>query len=468
MHVKASLTAKGYVVRNARRRDRAPDEAARPERSAEEASQLQLQQKAGAPLEPHLVLPLTELRNDGHLVSAQDLLPEPMPAPAAQEVAGGGARQQHPLRITIPESAEYVLESGPPAPCAGLAASARELLLALGGGTGATIGGTGSLVLDQALARRMRLQDEVVLVLLMVVYLTTLSVSAVRVHQQSGNNSRTTYYADPRFHHSLVQGHDVAGFLEAFNQAPKGVQLRVVGFAPTAVDTPGTVYWRGGGYSVAFSFSLDLSAWAVRGCDSGFSASAGAVVGEVLEDGIVAEDLANLREFLAGSGNDLATVELHKVVLWANWEELACNIKQRIRQCGFDGLISIERTDEELLTVYKNKQWANFMHSKSLKVILALTFMGWLLYIPYMWLRVSKLRVRSFHRIDISIGDYWRLIADNLTASGFQTGDHGQPQVDASAAPSDSGAWFDVSHSDLASHDGDSDPEDGAPPATSL
>merc|ERR1719343_996037 len=59
------------------------------------------------------------------------------------------------------------------------------------------------------------------------------------------------------------------------------------------------------------------------------------------------------------------------------------------------------------------------MHSKSLKVILALSVIGWAVYAPYMWFRCNRLRVRCRHRVNIQIGEYWRLIADNLSGHGF-------------------------------------------------
>ncbi|CAK0885805.1 unnamed protein product, partial [Prorocentrum cordatum] len=69
----------------------------------------------------------------------------------------------------------------------------------------------------------------------------------------------------------------------------------------------------------------------------------------------------------------------------------------------FTGIISIDRTESDSMQIYKNKQWANFMHSKTLKVILALSLVGWVAYLPYMYLRSSVVRVRSFFRVDIAI-----------------------------------------------------------------
>merc|ERR1740138_1636791 len=135
---------------------------------------------------------------------------------------------------------------------------------------------------------------------------------------------------------------------------------------------------------------------------------------------VEAEDLGELRDFLAFNRNDLATVEVKKEISWKDWEELATNIKHRIRQSGYQGELCIERTNVDNLTVYKNLQWANFIHSKALKVIVALSIFGWAFYAPYLWLRCTVLAIRSRHRVDITIDEYWPLIADHLTANGFE------------------------------------------------
>jgi len=48
--------------------------------------------------------------------------------------------------------------------------------------------------------------------------------------------------------------------------------------------------------------------------------------------GLADQDLEELRRFLPENTNDLATVSMMKEVSWDDWEELATNIKQKIRQ----------------------------------------------------------------------------------------------------------------------------------------
>lgn len=337
----------------------------------------------------------------------------------------------------------------------------QQTMMALGGGSGASLGATGSPAMDRDLVRRMRLQDDAAMLLLFSVYFMTLFFSASLAYRQSHNHSRVTYYADPRYHNEVMETHDCEAFLGAFNRCPKHAYLRVTGLSRVDDDSPGGIEWRNGFYRIDFTFALDLSPWIVpegsaslsaalgqrpaplaatatasaevagarpatgfyrresASAEAGAPAPAAVEAEEILEDGVVAEDLAKLRDFLAYNRNDLATVEVTKKLAWKDWEELATNIKHRIHQCGYDGEIAIERTSMDLLKVYKNEQWANFMHSKALKVIVALSILGWIIYAPYVWLRCTALEVRARHRVDITIDEYWPLIADNLSANGF-------------------------------------------------
>lgn len=309
----------------------------------------------------------------------------------------------------------------------------KDWVMALGGGTGARLKHNGPY-LDRTVARSMRMQDEVVLTLLLFVYFATLSVSAKLAYRQSSNNSRVTFYADQRYHLASCYGFELETFLEAFNTSPKGAYLRVTGYTPAARDAPGSFNWRGSSYLVDFSFSLDLSPWVMRGPASREVAEA-----DVRSDGVVAMDLAPLEHLLEAQagGNPLAIVQLKKEVTWSNWEELATNIKQQIRQGGFTGIINIDCTEQESMSIYRNAQWANFMHSKSFKVILALSIVGWAFYAPYMWLRCVRFPVRCLHHIDIEIGDYWPLIAGHLSAHGFdQNLNSGRSNEDTSSLDS--------------------------------
>jgi len=293
-----------------------------------------------------------------------------------------------------------------------------NLLLNIGSGTGAAPGGTGDLVLDQELMRRMRLQDKVVMMLLLVAYLGCLAFSANLAYRQSLNNSPVTYYGDPRYYTQTIDTHDLEDFLEAFNTPPKEAQLQITGFEPlpplheSFVDA--AVDWLGSRYRISFSFALDLSPWVVH---DGGQAAAGAGSGA----GVSVEDLERLRDFLEHDTNDLAALQIHKEIHWPDWEELATNIKHQIRQRGFNGIIHVCCAEDEFMTVYKNKPWANFMHRRVTRVLCILSIVGWFIYQPYMWLRHRSLVVTSRHRVDVAIGSYWPLIADKVGPNGFST-----------------------------------------------
>jgi len=294
----------------------------------------------------------------------------------------------------------------------------QQTLVALGGGMGTAIGGTHSKGLSRDLERRMRYQDNAVIILLLVVYLATISLGLSFAFWQASNRSLVTYYADPRFYNAVTEGHDLDNFLDAFSQSPKQVQLQVTGFLPVPEDTDGSIAWQGAYYHVAFTFALDLSLWVVQeNAEEVLSAD-----GETplrLDQSIVGEDLRNLRHFLAYDQNDLAMVEIEKNVAWPGWEELAMNIKHQIRQRGFAGITSIRQSENEHLIVYKNKRWANFLHSRMTKALCALSLIGWLVYLPYMWLRCTKQTVRVCYKIETTISDYWNLISEQLSANGF-------------------------------------------------
>eukprot|EP00927_Polykrikos_kofoidii_P060011 TRINITY_DN55091_c0_g1_i1.p1 TRINITY_DN55091_c0_g1~~TRINITY_DN55091_c0_g1_i1.p1 ORF type:complete len:507 (-),score=82.71 TRINITY_DN55091_c0_g1_i1:90-1610(-) len=299
-----------------------------------------------------------------------------------------------------------------------------EVLFAIGGGTGATIGGTGDPDLDQDMVRRMRYQDKAVMLVLLIAYTGSLIFSATLAYRQASNNSPVTYYADPRLHNMVVDSLNLDAFLDSFNQPPKDVHLQVSGFVP--LQDPemmsGNIDWYGMHYHVAFSFALDLSPWVVRGGINDYRSSYYDVSPN--EVGVNQDDLNSLRDFIQLNTNDLAIVELRKTVVWHDWEELATNIKHQIRQSGFGGIISVYRNETETVHVYKNKPWANFMHSRTTKVLWALSLVGWLFYQPYMWLRCTTTHVRSFYRIDIPIHQFWPFIENKISADGFS--DHDQ------------------------------------------
>lgn len=292
-----------------------------------------------------------------------------------------------------------------------------DVLSGVAGGTGATISGVGRTRLDRALLKRMQYQDKAVMIMLLCAYLGSLLFSASLAYRQAANNSPVTFYADPRYHDIVVDSDDVEGFLEAFNQAPKSCHLQITGLSPMQplpdYIMHSAVEWLGAQYRVSFSFALDLSPWMVRQGSDGQAPPP-------VTAGIAPEDLELLASWVAHDTNDLSCLHLHKEVDWKGWEELAVNIKTKIRQAGFQGVVTVRRVEKEVVAVHKNRPWANFMHSKTMKVLCALSLVGWLIYNPYMWIRHRATTIRCKYRIDLPIDQFWPHIAEGIGPDGFQ------------------------------------------------
>lgn len=293
---------------------------------------------------------------------------------------------------------------------------AKEILLAVGGGTGAGTG-TGGLEMDRDIIRRMRYQDKLVVALMVAAYFIAIIFTASLAYRAASNNSSVKFYADPRVEPLMIDTSDLDDFMNTFMQPPKSCQLQVQGLMPIpallANLVEGAIEWQGGYYRHIFSFNLDLTHFLVPNV-----AAEDRLRSDVAE-GLQVEELEDLRCFLSGNANDLANVRLLKEVAWDGWEELATNIKQKIRQGGFEGLIHVSWKNTETLTVYKNRTWANFLHMGVTRVLLGLSIVGYVWYLPYMWLRQRGPELHPQFRVDVEISDYWRLISDKISERGF-------------------------------------------------
>jgi len=308
------------------------------------------------------------------------------------------------------------------------------VLLALGGGIGFTGDGDPGAIVKRYFEARLYMQTLASLCLVITAYCAILTVTLCVIYWRVHNSdSPVTYYADPSYSDAVMDGYDLREFLAAFNHMPRDVQLQVTGFSSCS-QQPGSarqVRWQGNLVDVAFSFVLDLATWVVReeweerkvdhhgsgNCSQGNGSLQAPCL---LAEGMDTEELSRLQDFLERGGNDLATVELQKEVAWHGWEDLATNIKQQIRQCGFDGMINIRYVQGDSLTVYKNRPWANFMHSRSTRLVALCSVLGVFLHNLYMSLRSSRHTVRVRHRVNIPPTAYWDLIVDRLSAEGFQ------------------------------------------------
>jgi len=191
-----------------------------------------------------------------------------------------------------------------------------RVLAALGGGTGVRVGGLRHNELDRELLRRMRIQDKAVALAIVALYFAFLTFGFSAKYHDSHNESPVTYYADPRYHSLVAEGHDPDSFLDAFNQAPKNVHLQVTGFLPVAEGSRNSVQWRGEHYRIAFTFALDLSPWVTRASDRPDPANSAdpRLPAQPLREGVVPEDYALLSDFLDQDKNELAMIQVQKEV----------------------------------------------------------------------------------------------------------------------------------------------------------
>lgn len=305
----------------------------------------------------------------------------------------------------------------------------RQVLFAVAEGTGVVPGternSTG--ILRQTLDFRARCQTEAVLVMLALTYMAVIVFALHSLYLQLQNDSPVTYYADPRYHSAAMDGDDLDDFLSTFNLLPQAAYLHVTGLEP--IDGLGTVH-DAQLQQTAFDFSLDVSSWIVRVSQLEALGSACAFrtgrIQRPYEGGISPMDLQVIAEFLSRNDNDLASLEIHLNVAWAGWEEIATNIRQRIRQCGFDGTVEIAFCEEkEVIIVHKNKLWANFMHSHNTKALAVMSIIGFIPYWIYMWMRCRSSAVTANLRVNIQPEEYWRLIGNKLGAAGFYVSSYG-------------------------------------------
>jgi len=310
----------------------------------------------------------------------------------------------------------------------------RKALLAIGGGTGVTpVGDTlhgNATHLRRGMDYRARSQTGAVLLLLITSYFVTIGISLNILYKQIENSSNVTFYADPRYHSLSMTGNEFSDFLFTFNQTPKHAFLRVSGLVPLEEDGSSSAAGGGGGGSrqeaeeevegtahrVAFTFALDLSSWIARmpGLAPGGDRPQASE-----EEGLAPEDLETIAYFLAYDNNDLSALRIQKETEWPGFQELVGNIQQRIRECGFEGVITVSLDGTEVMSVHKNKTWANFMLNRATKAMAAVSVVGMPPYLLYMWWRCRSITVRSRFRIEIPPDEYWPLIADQLGPDGF-------------------------------------------------
>lgn len=282
---------------------------------------------------------------------------------------------------------------------------------------------TGSRVVNHDLRQRLQLQDLATIVLLLSVFALTILLSCLSVYQVADDPSPAAYYSEPKSYQQRVicESNDVDAFLAAFNTQPQNVRLRITGKNPEPggfrrfLRTLNAHTSRPRGLAallpmrqrrrqaVLFDVALDLSPF-------------------ITGDGRLSdENLLILQKYLSTS-NRLETVQLIKKVDWALWEDVATNIRQRLRTLGFPGDVEVRFEAEDEVMVYQNHKWSNFIRNRVTQALVLISIVGSAFWIPYVWARSKTTKVETRFRINVDPSRYWELVSEGLNAAeGFQS-----------------------------------------------
>lgn len=274
---------------------------------------------------------------------------------------------------------------------------------------------TGRLHLDRQLMHRLRTQDVAVIILLVFVLCITVFISCLSVYQGADDRSLALYYSNPTNNHSrrICETNSAHSFLQAFNSQPRNVRLRIVG----RISEPSLLrriarslrhsadyfclFSRPSTSLVLFDVSLDLAPFVTGD-------------GEIDE-----EDMKTLEQFL-DTKNHLAVLTLRKLVEWKCWEDVATNIRQRLRSLGFWGEVEVFFEAAEEVSIFQNQQWSNFVRNRITQVLVALSVVGVFFWVPYVWARQQEVKIKARFAINLDPGRYWELVAQGLhSVEGF-------------------------------------------------
>mmetsp|Transcript_19785 Transcript_19785/g.37131 ORF Transcript_19785/g.37131 Transcript_19785/m.37131 type:complete len:652 (-) Transcript_19785:41-1996(-) len=282
---------------------------------------------------------------------------------------------------------------------------------------------SGSRSIDHDLERRLELQDCATVIMLLVVFAVTILLSCCSVYQVAEDLSPASYYSEPRPYQQRLtcETADLDNFLAAFNLQPQNIRLRIIGKNPEPGGfrqlfrslNPHAIRPRGLAallpnrqrrrLAVLFDVSLDLTPF---------------IAGEGrLND----DNLTMLQKYLA-SRNSLETVLLQKRVDWVHWEDVATNVRQRLRTLGFPGDVAVHFEAYDEILVYKNHKWSNFVRNRVTQALVVISMVGGIFWLPYIWVRQRKTVVETRFRINLDPSRYWELVSDGLSAAeGFNS-----------------------------------------------
>jgi len=281
---------------------------------------------------------------------------------------------------------------------------------------------TGSRVINHDLRQRLQLQDWATINLLISVFALTVMLSCCSVYQVADDPSPAAYYSEPKNYQQrlICETNDVDAFLAAFNTQPQNVRLRIIGRNPEPggfrryLRNLNAHATRSRGLanllpmrqrrrlSVLFDVALDLTPF-------------------ITGDGRLSdENLMILQKYL-NTKNRLETVLLKKKVDWALWEDVATNIRQRLRTLGFPGDVEVRFEASDEVLIFQNDKWSNFVRNRVTQALVAISIVGSAFWVPYVWVRSKTTIVETRFRINVDPVRYWELVAEGLSAAeGFQ------------------------------------------------
>lgn len=283
---------------------------------------------------------------------------------------------------------------------------------------------TGSRSVNHDLRARLQLQDYATIALLVSVFALTVVLSCLSVYQVSDDTSPAAYYSEPKNYQPRVicESRDVDAFLAAFNTQPQNVRLRIIGRNPE----PGgfrrflrtlnahTTTGRGGlaallpirqrrRLSVLFDVALDLTPF-------------------ITGDGRLSDENLQILQKYLDTNNKLETVLIQKKVDWALWEDVATNIRQRLRTLGFPGDVEVRFEMQDEVLIYQNHKWSNFVRNRVTQALVVISIIGSAFWLPYVMVRSKTTKVETRFRINVDPSRYWELVSEGLSAAeGFQS-----------------------------------------------
>lgn len=283
---------------------------------------------------------------------------------------------------------------------------------------------TGSRSFNYEIRKRLQLQDVATIGLLLAVFALTVMLSCCSVYQVAEDPSPAAYYSQPKFYHQsrvICDSADVDAFLTAFNTQPQNVRLRIIGWNPEPggfrrfLRTLNAHSARSRGLAnllpmrqrrrlpILFDVALDLAPF-------------------ITGDGRLSDDnLAILQKYL-NTKNRLETLLIQKRVDWPVWEDVATNIRQRLRTLGFPGDVEVRFEAHDEILIYQNHKWSNFVRNRVTQALVVISIVGSAFWLPYVWFRSKTTKVETRFRINVDPSRYWELVSEGLSAAeGFQS-----------------------------------------------